>query len=63
MHTEGANIQDDLSAALESKPAALASYGRLSPSHRREHLQWIDEAKRAGTRRRRIEKTFRMLHA
>ena len=63
MRTDDANLPDDLAAALDSEPAALSSYGRLPPSHRREYLEWIDEAKRPETRRRRIEKTIRMLHA
>ncbi|MCY4369845.1 MAG: YdeI/OmpD-associated family protein [bacterium] len=62
MSSDDASIPDDLAAALESEPVALASYRRLPPSHRHEYLEWIDEAKRPQTRRRRIEKTIRMLH-
>ena len=63
MRTDDASIPDDLAAALESDPVALDSYSRLPPSHRREYMEWIDEAKRPETRRRRIEKTIRMLNA
>ncbi len=51
----------DLEAVLEARPAAMAAYRRLAPSHRREYLEWIDEAKRPETRQRRIEKTVGML--
>ena len=54
-------IPDDLAAALEAHPTAMGSYRDLAPSHRREYLEWIDEAKRPETRRRRIDRTIRML--
>lgn len=62
MRLDDTSIPDGFAAALGSEPAALASYGMLPPSHRREYLEWIDEAKRPETRRRCIEKTIRMLH-
>ena len=62
MSTDDAKIPEDLATALEAEPLALASYDELPPSHRRRYLGWIDEAKRPDTRRRRIEKTIRMLH-
>jgi uncharacterized protein YdeI (YjbR/CyaY-like superfamily) len=45
---------DDLLAALHEAPAALATFEAFSPSHRREYVEWVVEAKRADTRRRRI---------
>jgi hypothetical protein len=42
-------------AALRKKKKALATYEALSPSHKREYLEWIDEAKSDDTRRRRID--------
>lgn len=56
-------IPSDLRAALEGSAAARARFGALPPSHQREHLRWIDEAKRADTRARRIEKTIATLAA
>lgn len=45
---------DDLLAALREAPAALATFEAFSPSHRREYVQWVLEARREETRRRRI---------
>ena len=52
---------NDLAAALNVHPDAAAAYRKLPPSHRREYLEWINEAKHPDTRQRRIEKTVRML--
>lgn len=45
----------DLLAALRAVPAALAVFEAFSPSHRREYVEWVLEAKREETRRRRID--------
>ncbi|HZM05656.1 MAG TPA: YdeI/OmpD-associated family protein [Candidatus Saccharimonadales bacterium] len=36
-------------------------FSSYPPSHRREHLKWITEAKRPETRKERIKKTIKML--
>ncbi|MEW5796699.1 MAG: YdeI/OmpD-associated family protein [Candidatus Zixiibacteriota bacterium] len=41
--------------ALRSNPQALATFKGFSPSHKREYVEWITEAKREETRSRRIE--------
>jgi uncharacterized protein YdeI (YjbR/CyaY-like superfamily) len=41
-------------AALERNPAAKAGFEGFSPSHRREYVEWIAEARREETRDRRI---------
>ncbi len=41
-------------AALNANPAARESFDGFAPSHRREYLEWILDAKRAETRDRRI---------
>jgi uncharacterized protein YdeI (YjbR/CyaY-like superfamily) len=46
---------DDLAAALDRNPAARAAFDKFSPSHKREYIEWITEAKTAATRTRRIE--------
>lgn len=51
----------DVEAALTADAQARAIWDRLAPSHRREYLTWIDEAKRPATRLRRIERTLTML--
>jgi len=48
-------VPDDLAAALAAGPAAAwERFESLSFSHRREYVEWIEEAKRPGTRARRI---------
>jgi uncharacterized protein YdeI (YjbR/CyaY-like superfamily) len=44
----------DLLAALRNNPAARAAYDEMSPSHKREYIEWITEAKRNETRKRRV---------
>ncbi len=51
----------DLAAALQANAAAQAAWDRLSYTHRREHVQAIEEAKKPETRQRRIEKAIVML--
>jgi hypothetical protein len=51
----------DLRAALAADPEAGAAFERLSYTHRKEYAEWVAEAKRAETRRRRVERTLAML--
>jgi uncharacterized protein YdeI (YjbR/CyaY-like superfamily) len=44
----------DLSAAFKKNRKALVGYEAMSPSHRREYLEWITEAKAEATRARRV---------
>ena len=44
----------DFELAIDAAPGARASWERLAPGHRREHLAAIEEAKRPETRARRI---------
>jgi hypothetical protein len=54
-------VPPDLDEALAADSNALATFDRLSHTHRKEYVDWIAEAKRGETRRRRIEKTVAML--
>jgi hypothetical protein len=45
----------DFMAALRKNTKALAAYQVFSPSHKREYLEWIIEAKTEATRTRRLE--------
>jgi len=47
-------VPDDLAAALRRNSKATAAFDAFSPSHRREYVEWITEAKREETRARRI---------
>lgn len=48
-------------AALEANPAAMATLEGFAPSHRREYVQWIAEAKAEATRDRRIAQAVEWL--
>ena len=47
-------IPPDLSAALKKNKRALATFEKFPPSHKREYVDWITEAKREETRTRRL---------
>jgi hypothetical protein len=51
----------ELAAALAADPEAAAAWERLSFTHRREHAEAIEGAKREETRRRRVEKALELL--
>ena len=48
---------DDLQAALRADATVLALWEGLTPLGRNEFICWVDDAKQAATRRRRIERT------
>lgn len=50
-------IPDDLRLALSADAALIASWERLTPLGRNEFLCWIEDAKQAATRQRRIGRT------
>ena len=47
-------VPDDLLAALRKNEAAQARFEEFSPSHRREYIQWLTDAKTDATRERRL---------
>lgn len=51
----------DLRKALAAAPAAKARWNELTPIARRDFVSWIDDAKQAETRSRRIERTCAMV--
>ena len=51
----------DLQIELAADPEAAAAFAALPPSHRREYIDWILQARRSQTRARRIEQTVQML--
>src|SRR5258705_9869391 len=53
----------DLRQALAAAPLAEAVWRDLTPIARRDFISWIDSAKQAETRRRRIERACSMLAA
>jgi len=54
-------VPADLKAALVGEPEAETAFTQLSYTHRKEYVQWIEEAKRPATRVERINKTIAML--
>lgn len=54
-------VPKDLRAALKQNPKALATFEAFSPSHQREYIEWITEAKQPATRERRLATTLEWL--
>jgi Domain of unknown function (DUF1905)/Bacteriocin-protection, YdeI or OmpD-Associated len=55
------HVPPALQTALDADAEAAAAYERLSFTHRREHAQWVAEAKRDETRDRRVAATLERL--
>jgi uncharacterized protein YdeI (YjbR/CyaY-like superfamily) len=53
----------DLAGALKSNAKARAAFDALTPSHKREYIEWLNEAKRDDTRARRLARTIEWLVA
>jgi len=51
----------DLQKALKASAKASATFKALSPSHKREYIEWITEAKTEPTRKKRIATTIAWL--
>ncbi|MEP6769269.1 MAG: YdeI/OmpD-associated family protein [Acidobacteriota bacterium] len=47
-------VPDDLAAGLKKNKAARATFDKMSPSRRKEYVEWIMEAKREETRQKRL---------
>ena len=47
-------VPADLMEALRRDKAALATFNAFPPSHKREYVNWITEAKREETRQKRL---------
>lgn len=56
-------VPGDLAAALADDAQAQAAFEALAPSHRKEFVRWVTEAKRETTRTQRVTKTIEMLRA
>ena len=54
-------IPKDLMKELKDDPEAKAFFDKLSYTHRKEYVRWVEEAKKAETRQSRIVKTIEML--
>jgi hypothetical protein len=56
-------VPRDLQQAINERARAKRAWSELSPSHRREHVKHVIEAKKAETRARRIAQTVGQLEA
>jgi uncharacterized protein YdeI (YjbR/CyaY-like superfamily) len=54
-------VPPDLSAALHRSKKARTTFDAFPPSHRREYIEWITEAKRAETRAKRVAQAIEWL--
>jgi Bacteriocin-protection, YdeI or OmpD-Associated/Domain of unknown function (DUF1905) len=57
------DVPDELRKALDGDDEARTVFESLSYSHRKEYADWIVEAKREETRRRRVAETLERLRA
>ncbi len=54
-------VPADVKKALARSPAAKAAFEKLSYTHRKEYVRWIEDAKKDETRARRIQKAVATL--
>jgi bifunctional DNA-binding transcriptional regulator/antitoxin component of YhaV-PrlF toxin-antitoxin module len=54
-------VPADLADALAAHPEAGERFGRMSYTHRKEYVAWIEEARKEETRARRVEKAVGMI--
>jgi uncharacterized protein YdeI (YjbR/CyaY-like superfamily) len=54
-------VPADLEKALSKNKTAKATFDKFSPSHKREYVQWIEEAKTEATRNKRLGTTVEWL--
>jgi hypothetical protein len=57
------DVPSDLAAALRRQRPAREEFERLSFTHRKENVRWIESAKKAETRQARVAKAIEMLRA
>ena len=56
-----ARVPPDLASALAKNKKARTAFTAFSPSHKREYVEWITEAKREETRPKRIETAIKWI--
>ena len=55
------DMPEEFSAALNNNPQAKTFFDKLAPTHQKQYLAWIVTAKRAGTRKKRIDESIQRL--
>jgi Bacteriocin-protection, YdeI or OmpD-Associated len=61
LHGTVHEAQEDLQAALQADAGVFALWQSLTPLGRNEFICWVDDAKQAATRQRRIKRTVQEL--
>jgi len=56
-------VPRDFADALEKSPKARKTFANYAFTHRKEYVNWIEEAKQPETRQRRIDQAVRMIEA
>ena len=54
-------VPKDLQKLLDENPKGKAVFEKLSYTHRKEYVNWIESAKKEETRQRRLERSLEML--
>ena len=54
-------VPKDFQELLKAQPAIHTYFKKLSYTHQKEYVEWIEEAKRAETRQRRMHKALQMM--
>jgi hypothetical protein len=54
-------VPAELMRAFRANPEAGKAFGRLSYTHQKEYVTWIEDAKKEETRARRVARTVKML--
>ncbi len=57
------SVPADFRRVLAGTPRARVAFQKLSPSHRKEYVDWITSAKKKETRAARVKKSLRLLAA
>lgn len=61
MEKRSLTLPADLAQALAQNPKAKEAFEKLSYSHQKEYLEWIEGSRKAETRQARIAKALEML--
>ncbi len=56
-----ARVPADLAGALQKNRKANTAFAAFSPSHKREYVEWITEAKRDETRQKRVQTAIKWI--
>jgi uncharacterized protein YdeI (YjbR/CyaY-like superfamily) len=54
-------VPEELNTALKKNKKALSTFESFSPSHKKEYIQWISEAKTDATREKRLETAIKWM--